>query len=164
MNESRRFLAIYLADHLAILALGEELVRRAIAGAEADRVREFLEAVQPETADDRAEVARILRGLGRRPGVLKPQLARAAAKAGRLKLNGRVLRPSPLSRLVELEGVAGVLGASHVLWRALETAGPEAHRADAGRRAARTAERLEQVEELRLAEAAFVFASGGGSR
>lgn len=164
MNESRRFLAIYLDDHLAILALGEELVRRAIAQAEADRVRDVLEAVQPEVADDRAEVARIMCGLGRRPGALKPQLARMVAKAGRLKLNGRVLRPSPLSRLVELEGVAGVLGASRVLWRSLETAGPEAHRADAGRRAARAAARLEQIEELRLAEGAFVFASGGANR
>jgi hypothetical protein len=67
---------------------------------------------------------------------------------------------SPLSLLVELEGIAAVLGISAARWRTLERVGPEELRADAARRASRAAERLTELEELRLGVVEGVFAVG----
>jgi hypothetical protein len=61
--------------------------------------------------------------LGVRPSRGKDAAALVAAKAGRLKLNGRLREYSPLSRVVELEGlVMGVTG-KLALWRTLEACG-----------------------------------------
>ena len=52
----------------------------------------------------------VLRALEVEPSRLKIGLARAAERASRLKLNGRVLGYSPLSRVIELETLgAGIL-------------------------------------------------------
>ena len=53
---------------------------------------------------------------------MKPAVAWIAEKAGRLKLNGQIRGYSPLSRLVELEGLeVGVTG-KRSLWQALSRA------------------------------------------
>ena len=62
--------------------------------------------------------------LGVRKDPLKPAAAWMAEKLGRLKLNGQLSGYSPLSRVVELEGLhIGITGKLE-LWKALElTAG-----------------------------------------
>lgn len=61
--------------------------------------------------------------LGITPNPLKVGLVRLAERASRLKLNGRLVRRSPLSHVVELETlVVGVRG-KEALWTALRTAG-----------------------------------------
>ncbi len=76
-----------------------------------------------------------------------------AEKLGRLKLNGRLLGYSPLSRLVEFEllelGVHGKLA----LWRSLGQLKLERLRSsdlDLGARAARAERQVEQLEKHRL--------------
>jgi hypothetical protein len=81
-----------------------------------------------------------------------------AERAGRLKLNGRLLGRSPLSRLIELEGLhLGVTGKAD-LWKTLETtvAGrlEGVDLAELIRRAERQAAEL-QEHRLRAAEHAF---------
>jgi hypothetical protein len=159
---AQRLLGIYLDDHLAVLIGGAELVRRTLSETSDPEIRRFLEALLPDLEADRAGAERIARTLGRRPNALKQRLAWAAEKAGRLKLNGRVVGYTPLSRLVELEGAAAVLGASRALWRSLEHAGPAHEREYAAARAARADEHLAALEELRLAVAEVVF--DGGNR
>jgi hypothetical protein len=156
-----RLLGIYLEDHLAVLVGGCELVRRALGETHDPELRRFLEQLLPELRADRAAAARVLRSLGREPSRLKEQLAWAGEKVGRLKLNGALVSHSPLSRLVELEGIAAVVGADRALWRALAHAGPGADREDAERRALAMDERLRRVEELRLAAADAVFSGSG---
>jgi hypothetical protein len=80
-----------------------------------------------------------------------------AEKLGRLKLNGRVLGYSPLSRLVELEllelGVHGKIA----LWRALQRLQLERLRstdADLDHLLSRAERQLEQIEAYRLGAAA----------
>ena len=83
---------------------------------------------------------------------VKLVLGWAAEKVGRLKLNGRWLSYSPLSRLMELEvlllGVTGKLA----LWRALLQLTPDEPRLDRGeleRLIERAAGQLQEVEALR---------------
>jgi hypothetical protein len=154
-----RFLGIYLDDHVALLVGGCELVQRTLrATTEPAAVRSFLERLLPELRDDRAAAARAARAAGRSPSKLKQRLAWIAEKAGRAKLNGSVTSRSPLSLLVELEGVAAVLGISAARWRTLERVGPEELRGDAARRASRAGERLAELEELRLGVVESVLA------
>jgi hypothetical protein len=155
-----RLLGIYLDDHLAVLVGGGELARRTLRETKDEEIRHFLEQVLPELEDDRVAAERVVRSLGRAPNRLKQRLAWAGEKAGRLKLNGAITAHSPLSRLVELEGMAAILGASHALWTSLAHAGPADGREDAARRAARAGERRAALEELRLTVAGVVFGAG----
>ena len=52
-------------------------------------------------------------------------VGRVAERLGRLKLNGRIVSYSPLSRLAELEGLGLLLAHNASLWRSLETIGEE---------------------------------------
>jgi hypothetical protein len=63
-----------------------------------------------------------MRKLGIAPNRLKVGLVRLAERAGRLKLNGRVLAHSPLSDVVELETLVVGVRAKEALWTALQKA------------------------------------------
>jgi len=63
-----------------------------------------------------------MRKLGIAPNRLKVGLVRLAERAGRLKLNGKVLGHSPLSDVVELEMLVVGVRAKEALWTALQKA------------------------------------------
>jgi hypothetical protein len=112
-------LAIYLNDHLAGATAGRELARRAAANNRGQTYGAFLERLAHEVEEDRLTLLSIMRELG--VGVDRFKLAAGwgAEKLGRLKLNGRVRGYSPLSRVLELEGlILGVHGKLE-LWRKL---------------------------------------------
>ena len=50
---------------------------------------------------------------------VKVSVAWALEKVGRMKPNGRIRGYSPLSRLIELEGLAGGIEAKRAMWLAL---------------------------------------------
>ena len=112
-------LAIYLNDHLAAATGARELARRAATRNRASEYGPFLELLAREIEEDRESLLAIMDALEVKTDPLKVAVGWGAEKLGRLKLNGRLLGYSPLSRLVELEtlqlGVHGKLG----LWRAL---------------------------------------------
>jgi hypothetical protein len=155
--DADRLSRIYLDDHIALLVVGEQLVRRTLRRADDRVLRTALEQALSELRDDRGATAALLAGMGRRPRLLKSHLAWLAERAGRLKPNGRLVSASPLSRVLELEGVEGVLGASWTLWRMLESTGPEAFREEAARRARRAEVRALELEAFRLAAGDWAF-------
>jgi hypothetical protein len=113
------FLAIYLRDHFAGATAGLELVKRASRSAQGTETGSIYVDLVHRIAADREALGDIMSRLGISPSTTKNALAWTLEKAGRLKLNGRILRPSPLSRLVELETLAlGVTG-KKALWRSL---------------------------------------------
>jgi hypothetical protein len=57
-----------------------------------------------------------MRALGITPARAKVGAGWVAEKLGRLKLNGQLTGYSPLSRLVELEGLASGINAKRALW------------------------------------------------
>lgn len=112
-------LRIYLNDHLAGSVVGLELARRARAENADNPVGAYLETLLTELREDRATLESVMVALGLKRDFLKEGAAWVGEKLGRLKLNGRVLSYSPLSRLVELEGLC--LGTEGRLsaWRTL---------------------------------------------
>jgi hypothetical protein len=122
-----RYLAIYLNDHLGGAAVGVGVASRLRdSNREDPELGEPLAQVCAEIEADRATLEELMERLGIRRGRVKPALASAGEKLGRLKPNGQLTGYSPLSRLLELEmllvGVTGKLQ----LWRALERAlGPD---------------------------------------
>jgi hypothetical protein len=120
-----RQLDIYLNDHLAGATVGVELSRRAANSNRGKPSGEFLERLHHEIVEDRRTLLAVARALGADTSPAKPTLARFAEKAARLKLNGRLRGYSPLSRLIELEGLEAGITAKRSLWQALARAFPD---------------------------------------
>jgi hypothetical protein len=114
-----RYLPIYLNDQLFQQTVAVELCRRAQRASAAGELGTFLAALETELAADRDELLRTMARRGVRPSRGRIAGARVAERLGRLKLNGHLTRPSPLSRLVELDGLATLLEAKRGFWLAL---------------------------------------------
>ncbi len=114
-------LRTYLQDHHAGATVGVELARRA-AGSNADGAYGTeLAELADEIAEDRDTLERVMERLGVKPSRLKDAGGWTAEKLGRLKPNNSVLSYSPLSRVVELEGlVIGVTG-KQAMWESLRS-------------------------------------------
>jgi hypothetical protein len=116
---SSRLLGIYLNDQYAGATLSLALARRALRENRGTPFEDFLERLAGETAEDRQALRDLMDRLGVRRSRVKPALALGAERLGRLKPNGRLVSYSPLSRLLELEGlILGVAGKRSV-WRAV---------------------------------------------
>jgi hypothetical protein len=145
-------LGVYLNDHLAGSTMGMELARRMAASAEHFPVSaNVLWQLAADIAADRTALLEIMAALGVQVQGYKVFAAWVGEKAGRLKLNGRLLSRSPLSSLEETEilrlGVEGK-GAG---WRTLRLLAQRDRRLDTERldeliaRAAHQADLLEKV-------------------
>ncbi len=118
--ETGRYLPIYLNDHLAGATVGVELSRRIEAGnQEVEALAPVLSRVRAEIEADRETLEGVLDRLGIRRDPFKPYAAWLLERLGRLKPNGHLRGYSPLSRVLELEGLGmGILGKAE-LWRTL---------------------------------------------
>jgi hypothetical protein len=129
-NMNEKYLRIYLQDHLAGSTAGLELARRT---GGANRDTDYgppLAKIADEIASDRRQLENIIRDLGFGADKLKNIGAWALEKLGRLKLNGELTGYSPLSRVVELEGLlTGIIG-KRGLWVALLEVAPSEPRLD----------------------------------
>ncbi len=153
-----RYLSIYLNDHLAGATLGVELARRVHAGNRGDEAfGEPLGRICQEIEEDRAALEQVIDRLGLSRSRVKPAGAWVAEKLGRLKLNGRLRSYSPLSRLLELEGLMIGITGKLALWKTLDSLeDAESLGIDFAQLAARAAEQRSAVEDLhRLAGAAL---------
>ena len=160
-----RFLAIHLNDHLAGSAVGVELARRLRSSNEDDlEMGPPLAAVCAEIEADRETLEALMERLGVRRDPLKPALAWTGEKLGRLKLNGQLRGYSPLSRLVELEGLTLGITGKLQLWRALERSLDSVDGFDFEQLAERAASQRERVEGLRLKAAARAFGAAASER
>jgi hypothetical protein len=118
MSEER-FLGIYLNDHLAGAIAGSELVKRAARNNEGTPLGAFLDRLATDIEQDRLALETLMSELGVRKDVVKDAAAWMAEKVGRLKLNGRLVGYSDLSRLVELEGLSLGVEGKLAMWRNL---------------------------------------------
>ena len=105
MVENESLLAIYLNDHLAGSAAGIAAFRRVRDTHGASETGLVLDGLVHEVEEDREELRSIMRRFGFRERRYKVVLGGLGDKLGRLKLNGHVLTRSPLSDLVEFEGL-----------------------------------------------------------
>ncbi|MGH3426331.1 MAG: hypothetical protein ACRD3Q_12525 [Terriglobales bacterium] len=134
-------LGIYLNDHVAGAYGGMELARRIARTHRACADGQDFQRLAADIAADRSELLGIMSRLGVKRQRYKSYSAWLAEKLGRLKLNGSLMRRSPLSTLLEFEAlVLGVHGKA-ALWRTL-------------RLIAEVDDRLDQVQLHRLAQRA----------
>ena len=149
-------LGIYLNDHLAGATGGLELFRRATGSHAGTAAGDVLKRLTAEVEEDREALLAIMKDLGVPVRQYKVAAGWLAEKAGRLKLNGRLLSRSPLSSVVELEGLhLGVLGkaAGWRTLRALADREPRLEAAALDRLIARATAQATELEDLRLAAA-----------
>ena len=155
------YLAIYLNDHLAGSVVGVELCRRARAANEGSELGDVLAELCTEIETDRETLRAVMRELDVGESRLKPAGAWMAEKLGRLKPNGQLRGYSPLSRVVELEGLAGGVAVKQMLWGALDQQfGDSLAGFDFEELAARAEAQRVRLEACRLEAAATAF--GGG--
>ena len=119
MALDRKLLGIYLNDHWAGATAGRELVKRAAGSNSDNEFGGFLEGLVAEIEEDRETLREVMRALDVGQDRVKTIAAWVAERAGRLKLNGSLTSYSPLSRLVEIEGLALGIDGKRSLWRSL---------------------------------------------
>ena len=158
MNE--KLVRIYLQDHHAGSTTGLELARRAHGSNKDNDYGKALAPIVDEIAADQKSLESIMDDLGVGSDKIKDAGAWALEKVGRLKMNGQITGYSPLSRMVELEGLMTGITGKIGLWAALLQIAPDEPRLDAAhleRLRERGESQRTKVEELRKRAAGEAF-------
>ena len=156
-----KYLPIYLNDHYAGSTAGVELAKRA-ANNSRDNT-EFgpaLAALAGEIDEDRDALKRIMDRLDVSEDRIKASIFWLGEKVGRLKPNGELLQFSPLSRVVELEGLITGVSGKLSLWRTLLELAERDDRLDEGELevlAGRAEDQLLRLHALRGAAGLIAF-------
>jgi hypothetical protein len=154
-------LSIYLNDHLAGATAVRDLARRAAGSNRGSDYGPFLERLAGEIEQDRDTLLNVMRALDARVDRIKVFAAWSGEKIGRLKLNGRLIGYSPLSRVVELEGLALGVSGKLALWRSLRVLAehePRLAKFEFEGLIARGERQRDELEEQRLRAARETFA------
>lgn len=157
-----RYVHIYLTDHWTAAAGGVALARRICRENRSSPWLDRLQDVANEIAADDRTLSSVRLALGDRRGQWRRSLARAMEFMSRLKLNGRVVGYSPLSRVVESEGLLSGIFAKQRLWSALDIANLRVLDGNDFKDLIKRAERqLETVEEFHQWAVTEAFGSPG---
>jgi hypothetical protein len=160
----RKLLRIYLQDHLAGSTGGVELARRARGANEGTPYGEPLAKIADEIEADRRSLESLMEDLGFGADRAKNIAFWVGEKAGRLKLNGQLTGYSPLSRMIEIDGLITGVNGKLSLWRTLRELAetePELDAARIGRLVERAEQQLATLHELRSRAGRDAFAGAG---
>jgi len=116
MASSSKYLPIYLNDHLMGSTAGLELVNRIAGGHKGEELGAFAASLAVEIEADRDALLDMMATLGASRNQVKVAAGWVSEKVGRLKLNGELRNPSPLSPVVELEGLSMGIEGKRLLW------------------------------------------------
>ena len=150
--DARTRLATYLNDHLGGSATGRELAQRTLQANRGNEYGVVLEDIVRQIEEDVDSLEAVMDRLGVKPDRVKEAMGWTAEKLGRLKLNGQLLGYSPLSRLVELEGLMLGITGKMAMWIALSSVladDPRLEGIDLEHLAQRAREQRQTVERLR---------------
>lgn len=153
-------LGIYLNDHLAGATGGRELFRRAARAQRGTAAGATLQELCSQIEQDRTALLAMMGGLDIPVRSYKVWLGWTAEKAGRLKLNGSLLRRSALSPVIELEAMTLGVAGKAAGWRLLRAMAEREPRLDADLLdglLSRAADQEKTLERLRLAAATTAF-------
>ena len=118
-EESLQRLRIYLNDHLAGATAGTNLARRVARAAVGSPHEAALDSLARQIAEDRQALLETIRALGLAPQRTKAALGWVGERAGLLKSNGRLVRRSRLSPVLELEALRLGVQGKLLMWQAL---------------------------------------------
>lgn len=162
-DDTHRLLCIYLSDHLAGATAGTRRVRRLAKAVSHTPLGADVHALAEEIAKDRQELQRLIDQTGTRVQRYKLYLAAGLELVGRLKLNGRLTRRSPLSTLVELEAISLGIQGKAAGWRTLHEIAETDKRVSPQHLTEldiRARDQAQRAEELRTKAARAIFARG----
>lgn len=158
-----RYLTIYLRDHLAAARAGLDFTRRIVDENDHNDIGARLDEFTTELDEEAESIIKAMELLDIEPSQLKIAGAWVAEKLGRLKLNGELTGYSPLSRLLELEGLAAGIQMRRGLWSTLQDARkiyPELRDLHIDRFMRRTEEQLETLDEMHRKAARTMLKTG----
>ena len=158
----QKMLRIYLNDHLAGSVVGGSLAKRIARQNEGNDYGRGISQIAGEIEEDKAALLDLMDRLGVRKKQTRLAMARVAEFGARLKPNGKLVGYSPLSRVLELEGLTMGITGKLELWRSLQAVenGSRIGGIDFERLAARAEEQRDRVEDLRIRAAREAFSSG----
>jgi hypothetical protein len=149
----RELLSTYLNDHLGGSTTGSELAERLVEQNEGTRYHAPLERLATEIKEDRVSLQEIMKRLDISESKVKVAGGWAAEKLSRLKPNDRIVGYSPLSRLLELEGLSTGVQGKLSLWQVLQAiadAEPALKEFDLAELERRAHGQLDTLERLRI--------------
>lgn len=117
--DGKKLLRIYMNDHLASATAASEVAKRMAASNLSSELGRFLDRCVVEFKEEAQHLEETISASGLPVGHHKKAAGWLGEKAGRLKLNGRLIGYSPLSRIVELEGLLLLNEANLSLWHRL---------------------------------------------
>ena len=160
MPDAPQLLATYLNDHLVGSSAGRDLFRRAARSQQgSDRGPELTDLAR-EVDEDRAAQLTIMRELDISPSRPRALAGRVAETLGRLKPNGTLLRRSPLTDVVEIEGLRIAVAGKAAGWEVLLTLADSEPRLSRERLVelrSRAHDQAERLRALHLRAAAEAF-------
>jgi hypothetical protein len=115
-------LDVYLSDHFAGATGGHELAQRIVASHPGN---DELALVAREVAEDRQALREVMAAVSVEVPALKSIVSWLGERAARLKFNDRLFGRSPLSSVIELEGMIVGISGKLQLWRGLAIIAPE---------------------------------------
>ncbi len=146
-----QLLGLYLNDHLTMATGALELCRRAARSFEDQPSVAVLQDLVEEIGADRDALEQLMRRLDVTENRPLEALGWLGEKVGRFKPNGSLLRRSPLSDVVELEGLLLAVQSQLACWRVLRTVADHDPRVATGETdtlVRRAQDRARRVEEL----------------
>jgi len=149
-----RMLAIYLRDHAAAARGGADLFQRMRRSQGRHPWGRELESLAAEVLEDLRSLERLMQDWDVTPDPWTTLAVRVGERVGRLKPNGRVLRRSPLSDLLEVEAGLDAVHAKAAGWEALRAAGTPPTEVDLDELARRAADQVVRLTRVHASVAA----------
>jgi hypothetical protein len=118
-------LAIYLRNHEAAARAGCDLFARVARSQRDEAYAAELNALRRDIREDLATLRAIMRRAQVSPDIVMGAALQVGERLSRLKPNGRVIRRSPLTPLIEIEALHDAVQAKSAGWSALAAAGLE---------------------------------------
>lgn len=153
----RKLFGIYLNDHLAGSVVGSRLVRRIVKHNEGNHYGSEAARLAEEIEQDKETLESLMDRLGVRKKKTRLAIATVGETLGRLKPNGRLIGYSPLSRVVELEGLTIGIAGKLELWQSLKATGEQVDGIDADQLIQRAESQRDRAADLRLRAAREAF-------
>jgi hypothetical protein len=160
------YLETYLQDHRAGAAMGSDLAHRLAEENIGTPYEDFLVGLAQQIDGDVEMLEQVMDRFGISKPALKIAGAKVGEKLGRLKPNEQLSGYSPLSRVLELEGLRGGVQAKQGLWDSLAELAKHDDRLDPEQMAELQAKAQKQLDGLReqssrAAHEAFVIGDEG---
>jgi hypothetical protein len=143
------YLETYLQDHRAGAAMGSDLAHRLAEENIGTPYEDFLVGLAQQIDGDVEMLEQVMDRFGISKPALKIAGAKVGEKLGRLKPNEQLTGYSPLSRVLEIEGLRGGVQAKQGLWDSLAELAKHDDRLDPEQMAELQAKAQKQLDGLR---------------